>query len=104
MTWGRQDSFSPDDTLHQNATFLVASPIGVIRDDGGGQLSDVPGTTLPPPIGRPATLNNVKAVVIQYEPPSGEDGHFVAFRVAAAIADWKAFVTSFFATGTPTIP
>jgi hypothetical protein len=34
----------------------------------------------------------------------GYDGHFVASMNPAAIADWSAFVQSYLATGTPTIP
>jgi len=28
----------------------------------------------------------------------------VALKVPAAIADWRAFLTSYFSTGTPTVP
>jgi len=87
-----------------NATYLGVTPVGAIVDDAGGALTDVNGTVLLPSITRPVTLSTLKGVVIQYNPATGEDGHFVAFDVATAIADWKAFITSYFATGTPAIP
>ena len=46
-------------------------------------------------------------VVAQYMPGGaggGYDGHFVALREPAAIADWSAFLQSYFATGTPAVP
>ena len=49
---------------------------------------------------RPATRFGA---VFQYDPAGAFDGHFVATQAPAAIADWKAFLTSL-AAGAPAVP
>ena len=63
------------------------------------------------PDARPITPNRTAGdgatrfgAVFQYDPAGAFDGHFVATQAPAAIADWKAFLTSMAATGTPTVP
>jgi hypothetical protein len=36
--------------------------------------------------------------------PTAKDGHFVATKNPAAVTDWSAFLQSYLATGTPTVP
>ena len=61
-------------------------------------------------ISRPVSANlmlasgkKVTAAVFPYDPDQ-YDGHFVATKNPTAIADWSAFVQSYLATGTPTVP
>jgi hypothetical protein len=103
MSWGRGDTYAPEITLKLNAAFLGVSPVLPFASDD--DLRDLPG-----PLSRPVSSNMqvaggpVTGVVLQYDPPAGVDGHFVATRNTAALRDWTAFVTSFLASGTPTIP
>src|SRR5262249_4269815 len=96
MTLGTNDTFSPASTLVQNAAALsVAKTTPVLLDFD----------TLAPMATRPVSQNfqGVFAAALQYMRGS-YDGHFVAEQNASAIKDWTAFVTSFFATGTPVVP
>jgi len=99
MLWGKGDTYTPRSTLDANARSLGLPP-------AGGVIDDFEVT----PIARPVMLNlsgsdNVPrtAAVLQYD-PNGYDGHFVATKNDGAIADWTAYLTSYFTTGTPTIP
>jgi hypothetical protein len=99
MSWGKGDTYTPRSTLDANARSLGLSPAGSVIDE-----------LMVTPIARPVTLNltgsdNVPrtAAVLQYM-PTGYDGHFVATKNDAAIADWTAYLSSTFTTGTPTIP
>jgi hypothetical protein len=101
MSWGSGDTYSPPITLKLNAITLGVSPVNPFNPN---DLGEMPGA-----VGRPVSLNmtvpggSKTGVVIQYDPPSGTDGHFVATRNTSAVRDWTAFVTTFL-TGTPTIP
>jgi predicted esterase len=99
MSWGKGDTYTPRSTLEANALSLGIAPVGTVIEDFGT-----------PAIVRPVTANQVggdsvprTAGVFQYAPGS-YDGHFVATMNNAAIADWTAFLQSYFATGTPAIP
>ena len=98
MSWGQGDTFSPAPTLNVTANTIglpVVNP--PIEDIGSGTVS------------RPVSANlqrgadTLTGACFQYA-PDGYDGHFVLTRNPAAIADWKAFVNSAIATGTPTVP
>jgi hypothetical protein len=99
MSWGASDSYAPRSTLEANARALGIPPVAPLVED-----YLVPGITRP-------VSRNLKggdgaprtAAVFQYR-PDGYDGHFVAQQNPAAVADWSAFVSSFLATGTPTVP
>jgi len=94
MSWGTTDSFSPLATLEYNALALKLRPVSPVLE----QIA--PGNnSLGTPISRP---NITVPAVFQYN--SGGEGHFVAFQVAAAKTDWVAFITSYWATGSTTIP
>ncbi|MCP4449479.1 MAG: hypothetical protein GY811_29715 [Myxococcales bacterium] len=98
MSWGEDDTFSPQPTLKVMARAIglpVADP--VIEDLGSGLTS------------RPVSLNVTggdgaerTAACFQY-PAEGSDGHFAALRNAQAVSDWLAFYASAIATGTPTV-
>jgi hypothetical protein len=99
MSWGKGDTYTPRSTLEANARSLGLSPAGTVIEDYGTAA-----------IARPVTANASgsdgamrTAAVLQYE-PNGYDGHFVSTQNAAAVADWSAYLTSYFATGKPTIP
>ena len=99
MSWGKGDTYTPRSTLDANARSLGLPPAGTVIDE-----------FMVTPITRPVTLNLTgsdlvprTAGVLQYA-PNGYDGHFVATENDAAIADWTAYLTSYFTTGTPTIP
>ena len=97
MSFGSSDTYTPQSTLEAS----VAS-LGLPR---GAQLLDGP----PASTARPVSLNVTggdgaprTAGVFGYV-PDGYDGHFVATKNPAAVADWSAFVQSYLATGTPTV-
>jgi hypothetical protein len=98
MSWGGKDTYTPSSTLDANANSL-GLPHDVLLDSG--PLSTGP---------RPVSLNVMggdgakrTAGLFVYQPDL-YDGHFVATRNPMAIADWSAFVQSYLATGTPTVP
>jgi hypothetical protein len=98
MSWGKGDSYAPRSTLEANARSLQVPPVAPLVEGYNVE-----------PIVRPVRLNFASdsglmrtAAVFQYA-PDGYDGHFVAQESPAAIADWSAFASSYFATGTPTV-
>ncbi len=104
MSWGTGDTYAPLATLELNARGLGLKPVSPILEQ-----IDAANMSLGTPISRPNISldvvggnGTVTAAVFQYT-PSG-DGHFVAFQNATAKADWLAFLTSYFATGTPVVP
>jgi predicted esterase len=105
MSWGTGDTYAPLATLEFNARGLGLKPVSPILEQ-----IEADNMSLGTPISRPNITNDViggngtvTAAVFQYAPGSG-DGHFVAFQNATSKADWVAFLTSYFATGTPLIP
>lgn len=98
-TWGKGDTFSPETTMNNTAIAAglvaaepVQSPIGLATD------------------ARPITPGVVGGdgatrfgALFQYLSDGSFDGHFVAARVNAAIADWRAFLVTA-AAGTPSVP
>jgi hypothetical protein len=100
MTWGVGDTYTPPSTLIANAISLHVPALRPLIETVDLSL-----------VGRPVSLNITAGdgrmrtgVVSQYMPAAGDDGNFVALKVPAAITDWTAFLTSFFATGTPAVP
>jgi hypothetical protein len=99
MSWGKNDTYTPEKTLEANARSLGVPPAAFTIPD------------YTEPIARPVSANFTAgggakrtAAVFQYTPPSGVDGHFVTSKVETAGADWSAFLTSYLTGGTPTIP
>ncbi len=102
MSYGKGDTFTPRGTLVNNAKGMGVPPVMPIPT--GEEFSGVAA------ISRPVFTNlrggdgvQRTAACFMYE-PDGYDGHFVAQQNPLAIADWTAFLESFFATGTPTVP
>jgi hypothetical protein len=99
MSYGSMDTYTPSSTLDAS----VAS-LGLPR---GAQVMGAPPASTTP---RPVTLNVMggdgqmrTAGVFGYD-PMGYDGHFVATMNPMAITDWTAFIQSYLAAGTPTVP
>jgi hypothetical protein len=102
MSWGTGDTFTPPSTLEATVRSLQIPPVAPLRQDFGVAAIarpvsfDVTGGD-----GKPRT-----AALFQYVPDGyyGYDGHLVALRHSAAIADWSAFLNSYLASRTPAIP
>ena len=100
MSWGSMDTYTPPSTLSANAHSLGVPPVGMAPAGYTGLAA----------IARPVSLNltagdGMKRTAAMFPYTSmGYDGHFVASMNPAAIADWAAFVESYLATGTPTVP
>jgi hypothetical protein len=101
MSYGTTDTYTPRGVLQHNARGLGLPPVmPVLPGEDYGTAS----------ILRPVSKNvtggdgQARTAACFMYAPDGYDGHFVATRNAAAIADWTAFLESFLATGTPTIP
>lgn len=100
MSWGKGDTYSPEATLTATAHaagLLHAAPqvvtIGLAPDARPIDPNRIAGDG-----------QNRFAALFQYDPAGAFDGHFVALQSPAAVADWKAFLTSIAATGTPHVP
>jgi len=100
MSWGTGDHYTPRSTLEANARALGIPPVVPVLENWDAV-----------PIVRPISLDlsagdgsRRTAATFQYAPESAYDGHFVALQNAAAVADWTAFLGSWWATGTPAIP
>jgi hypothetical protein len=88
MTYGLGDSYSPEETMRafsQAGGYPLVRPLRSI--EGGWQQSDAP-------LSGNATLDMMSFTIgmRQYEPPAGQDGHFVATRSEEGRADVTRFV------------
>ena len=98
MSYGSADTYTPRSTLEAS----VAS----LRLPRGAQLLDGP----PASTNRPTSLNvmggdgKMRTAGVYGYNPDNYDGHFVATMNPSAVADWTAFIESYLATGTPTVP
>lgn len=99
MSYGPGDTYSPPGTLEMSARGLGTPTVTPQIDD----------LETGPQIARPVSLNKSAgdgplrtAALFQYQPTS--DGHFVSTDVPQAVTDWTAFLSSWIATGTPTVP
>lgn len=99
MSWGENDSFSPQPTLASMARSTGLPVADTLIED----LST--GTAARPVSGNVVGGDGVArtAACFQYT-SDGFDGHFAAQRNPQAIADWTAFLDSVITTGTPTVP
>lgn len=94
-TYGLGDSYSPPATL---AAFTFAAELALVAHDPSAAKPDDIGS--PPlaekavPLSGNVTVGTAKVTLgmRQYGPPSGKDGHFVAFDVPAANADITRFL------------
>ncbi|RMH41361.1 MAG: hypothetical protein D6689_11380 [Deltaproteobacteria bacterium] len=99
MTYGPGDTFSPPASLERMAG---AAALDVVEP----VIEDIDRPTVARPVGLNKTGGDGAArmgAVFQYQ-PDGYDGHFVAQRNPAAVADWLAFFTSLADTGAPAVP
>jgi hypothetical protein len=98
MSYGASDTYTPASTLDASVASLRL-PRGAAVTGGPPASTD-----------RPVSLNVAggdgkmrTAGVFGYK-PDGYDGHFVATMNPAAVKDWTAFIESYLATGTPSVP
>ncbi len=90
--YGLGDTFSPPATL---AIFAVAAGLDEAEPEASVETPDDLGLTL---LTVPASGNvvvgeeSITALLRQYQPPAGRDGHFVVFDVASANADMARFL------------
>lgn len=107
QTFGLGDTYSPPQTL---SAYALASELALAPHPSGvdPKGSDViPGLT---PSNAPVSENvtvddqSVTAVVRQYTPPAGSDGHFVVFDVPAANQDVVSFLSSLANGVSPSVP
>ena len=99
MTWSATDTYSPKATLTDTAQvmqLLQAPP--VIEMIQPATVRPVTSTVM----GGDGVLRT--AAVFQYASDGTYDGHFVSTQNPMAIADWRAFLDSLAATGTPNVP
>jgi hypothetical protein len=95
QTYGLGDTYSPPVTL---ATFTIAGDLAVVESPSGTTPDDIDGngTRYDPQAGPlsgnvPVSAAQFTLGMRQYEPASGEDGHFVVFDVQAANDDMVRF-------------
>lgn len=97
--WGKGDTYAPESTMNNTAiaaNLVAAEPI--VSNIG---LSADTRPVTPARLGGDGQQR--LAALFQYDGGAAFDGHFVSTRVAAAITDWKAFLTSI-AGGSPAVP
>ncbi len=91
--YGLGDTFSPPET---ERAYAIGAALGLAAHDASvGTPDDIAMLTeLPVPVSGNLTTNGktVTAIVRQYAPASGDDGHFVAFDVPSARADVERFL------------
>jgi hypothetical protein len=100
FAWGLGDTFTPAPTLRA-AVFAMGLPAVQPILERVGNFPLTPNGEIARPVS--TTLNGVTAACFQYA-AGDADGHFVDTRSSDAVRDWMAFLTSSFATGTPTVP
>lgn len=99
QTWGKGDTFTPESTL--NNTGIAAGLVAAEPLQTGNGLPTDPRPITPGRQGADGVQRI--AAQFQYDPAGAYDGHFVATRSPAAIADWTAFFVSL-AAGAPAVP
>ncbi len=97
---GFGDSYTPVPTIEALATAFGADLIEPeLASIEGLQLAGK--SVLPTPVTNNA--GQVTCVVAEYQPPTGSDGHFVSFDVAAARVQTTQFIKSLADTGSATV-
>jgi pimeloyl-ACP methyl ester carboxylesterase len=93
QTEGIGDSYATPVTIESLSVAISAEPVTPV-------LHAVPGALSPliPPVTN--NINGHTSVLLQYDPPPGEDGHFVVFDVPAALKQSRRFLGTLSATGT----
>ncbi|HEX3774694.1 MAG TPA: hypothetical protein VHV51_09530, partial [Polyangiaceae bacterium] len=101
QTYGLGDTYAPPLTLRE---YAIAGNLGLVAADPSATKPDVIDglTAVPAGVSGNVTVGALKYTlgVREYGPPSGDDGHFVAFDVPSANAD----VVRFLAAGVGATP
>jgi hypothetical protein len=100
MSWGAKDTYTPASTLDASAASLGLPRDGAVVLDSGLPA----GTKRPVRLNVTSGDNTMRTAGLFVYAPDGYDGHFVATRNPTAITDWTAFIESYLATGTPSVP
>jgi hypothetical protein len=103
QTYGLSDTYSPAATLQ---TYAIAAQLELAPPAAGlvvpsGEQIAVSQSTTPVSGNGP---NGLTLAVRQYEPPSGDDGHFVVFDVPTANDDVLHFLAEAASGATPSVP
>jgi predicted esterase len=98
MSMGTMDTYTPQSTLDANAASLGLPRVAAMA---GGPP---PGTMRPVSLDVTGGDGAKRTAGVFVYAPSGYDGHFVATKNPMAVADWTAFVQSYLAAGTPSVP
>ncbi len=102
VVYGQSDSYSPPSTLR---AFLKAGSFRAVTADVSVTTPDELGAEEPVPFSGNANVGTTKVTraTRQYAPPSGRDGHFVAFDVPSANADIVRFLATAVTGSTPPV-
>ncbi len=92
---GLGDNYAPETTQET----LAVGTGAYLVEPAPSPFAGVNTTTLP----ASGNFAGTTALVRQYEPAEGEDGHFVVFRDAQAQADVASFMGSLIIDGIPTV-
>ena len=99
QTYGLGDTYTPDRTQE-----VLGAAMGIqLAEPPVREVSGVRGVTLPASGNRRAGEYDITAVMVQYEPEEGEDGHFVAFGNADARRQIAEFLGTAVTEGVPTV-
>jgi hypothetical protein len=107
MTWNKDDHYAPKSTLTVTSQVMGLQQACTTCDASDPSYIEPIGTKDPRPVTNDKAGGDGQtrtAAVFQYVTTGSYDGHFVAFQNASAVTDWKAFLTSLAATGTPNVP
>lgn len=101
QTYGLGDTYSPPVTL---ATFALAGGFDLVQNSAVANPDEI-GSLVAQPSGLSGNVTSGPFTlgVRQYAPPSGQDGHFVVFDVAAANEDMVRFFAGAIDGGVPQI-
>lgn len=107
QTFGLSDTYSPASTMAAyiyaaNGMTLAEAPSNFTTE--GVERLNMTQATAPVSGNITVDTQTVTAVCRQYEPPAGEDGHYVVFDVDAAVDDVVAFLEALASGTQPTIP
>lgn len=105
LSYGVGDSFTPNLTTRSLAAAVGVAPAGEVYDAYEAMELAGPVSPLTPPVCEnvETTAGAATAVVVQYRPRSGEDGHFVVFDNMIARRQSTAFLATHAAGGCATL-
>ncbi|TNE50471.1 MAG: hypothetical protein EP343_08380 [Deltaproteobacteria bacterium] len=102
--YGKGDTFTPKDSTIALAQAMGVEHAGPAPESLGSFSSN--SLKLPAKGNKSTSTGKITAIFTQYEPGSGQDGHFVTFNNTSAISHFTGFLASFLtdAENVPTVP